>query len=329
MKILRTLVLIPALAAFLYVLCRPSTGMHAAATSAPNSPAATRAAAAGMGQIAEPAPARPIASETWSHDVAPLLYKNCTTCHHPGGAGPFSLLTYKDAQRWAPEMLTVTQSRFMPPWLPEPGYGDFADVRRLSDQDQALLKRWIKGGMPEGDLTTAPPPPVYFTDNKTAGETTWQLGKPDLILQTSETFMLEASGADVFRNLIMPNPLKETHYVRAMEIRPSPARVVHHANLLIDRTASLRRQHPADWQGGVPGMELLMDAGNRFDPDSHFLFWKPDSPALVEPEGMPWRLDAGSDLVLNIHMRPSGKPETVTAEVGLYFTNDQIGRAHV
>jgi Flp pilus assembly protein TadD len=98
--------------------------------------------------------------------------------------------------------------------------------------------------------------------------------------------------------------------------------VVHHANVVIDRTASLRRLHPNDWQSGVPGMEWLVDAGNRFEPDSHFLFWKPDTPALIEPEGMPWRLDAGNDLILNIHLKPSGKPETLDAEVGLYFTEE-------
>lgn len=253
------------------------------------------------------------APATWSHDVAPLLYKNCTTCHHPGGGGPFSLLTYAQARRWGPQILNVTQSRFMPPWLPEPGYGDFADVRRLSDDDRALLKRWITTGMSAGDLKAAPAPPEY--DN------TWQMGKPDLVLKTEMPFLLPAGGTDVFRNLIMPYPLDKTHYIRAMEILPTPAWIVHHANVLIDRTASLRRAHAADWKQGVPGMELMMDAGNRFDPDSHFLFWKPDTPALVEPEGMPWRLDPGNDLVLNIHMKPSGKPETVTAEVGLYFTD--------
>ncbi|HEY1901348.1 MAG TPA: tetratricopeptide repeat protein [Terracidiphilus sp.] len=300
MKNLRILALVPLPALFFYVLCRPPAKIHAAPAATSQDPPAFTVPGT--------------ATETWSHAIAPLLYKNCTTCHHPGGAGPFSLLTYADARRWAPQILIVTQSRFMPPWLPEPGYGDFADVRRLTDEEQALLKRWIKGGMPEGDLAAAPAPPHY--------DTAWQLGKPDLILETAKPFTLPAGGTDVFRNLIMPYPLKETHYVRAMEIRPNPPRVVHHANLLIDRTGSLRRAHPADWQGGVPGMELLMDAGNRFDPDSHFLFWKPDTPALVEPEGMPWRLDPGNDLVLNTHMKPSGKPETVTAQVGLYFTKD-------
>src|SRR5579871_149266 len=111
---------------------------------------------------------------TWSGEIAPILYENCATCHHPGGAGPFSLLTYQDAARWAPQIATVTQSRFMPPWLPEPGYGDFQDARRLSDQDIAMIGRWVKQGMPAGDLAAAMPPPKYSS--------TWEHGTPDLVL---------------------------------------------------------------------------------------------------------------------------------------------------
>jgi Flp pilus assembly protein TadD len=257
-----------------------------------------------------PATVRP----TWSHDLAPIFYKNCTTCHHPGGAGPFSLLTYDDAKRWGAQILVVTQSRYMPPWLPEPGYGDFTDVRRLSDADRDLIKRWVDDGMAQGDLSLAPVPPHYDSE--------WVMGKPDLILTTERPFALPASGTDVFRNFILPYPLQQAHFIRALEIRPSTPKVVHHANILIDRTESLRRQHPADWRDGIPGMELLMDAGNRFDPDSHFLFWKPDTPALVEPDGMPVRLDPGNDLVLNIHLKPSGKSETIGAQIGLYFTGE-------
>ena len=255
----------------------------------------------------------PQSNPTWARDVAPILYKNCTTCHHPGGAGPFSLLTYADAKRWGPQVVKVTQSRFMPPWLPEPGHGDFADNRRLSDADLAMLKKWFDAGMQEGDAKTAPAPPVY--------DAIWEMGKPDLILKQSQPFTLPAGGADIFRNFVFPYPLKDGHYIRAMEIRPGAAQVVHHANVLIDRTGSFRRQHPSDWRSGVPGMEILLDAGNAFDPDSHFLFWKPDTPALVEQEGMPWRLDAGNDLILNIHLKPSGKAETIDAEIGLYFTD--------
>ena len=69
-------------------------------------------------------------------------------------------------------------------------------------------------------------------------------------------------------------------------------------------------------------MEITVPSGDSFDPDSHFLFWKPDSLALVEPKGMPWRLDPGNDLILNMHLKPTGKPETVDATIGLYFADE-------
>jgi Flp pilus assembly protein TadD/mono/diheme cytochrome c family protein len=250
---------------------------------------------------------------TWSRQIAPLVYNNCTTCHHPGGAGPFSLLTYEDARRWGAQMAAVTSSRYMPPWLPEQGYGDFADERRLTNDEIALIAKWVQTGMPHGDASAAPPAPKYSQ--------TWQHGTPDLILTVENPFTLPASGTDVFRNFVLPYPLKQTHYIRAMEIRPAVPQIVHHANLLIDRTASFRRAHPAQWKEGVPGMELEVDTGNDFDPDSTFLFWKPDTPVLVEPEGMPWRLDPGNDLILNMHLKPSGKPEIAAAQIGLYFTD--------
>lgn len=258
---------------------------------------------------------------TWSRQIAPILYKNCTTCHHPGGAGPFSLLGYSDARRWSAQILSVTESRYMPPWLPEPGYGDFAASRRLSDRDLAEIKRWIHAGMPEGVSTEAPPQPHYTSE--------WQLGQPDLILTAPQSFTVPADGQDLFRNFIYPVQLSHTRYVRAVEILPGNARVVHHANILIDRTAELRRQHPDDWRAGIPGMELEISGGDRFDPDGHFLFWKPDTPAIIEPPGMPWRLDPGNDLVLNTHLKPTGRIETVQPRIGLYFTDTPPSRAPI
>jgi len=222
-------------------------------------------------------------------------------------------MTYADAQRWGEQILRVTQRRYMPPWLPESGFGDFADNRRLPDSDLKLIQQWVSTGMAQGDLADVPEPPHY--------DAAWQLGKPDLILKVAKPYTLPSSGTDVFRNFALPYPFKQTQYVRALEIRPGTPQIVHHANLLIDRTASFRRAHPSDWEDGVEGMELELDAGNTFDPDSHFLFWKPDTPVLMEPGGMPWRLDPGNDLILNMHLKPSGKPETMQAEIGLYFAD--------
>jgi Flp pilus assembly protein TadD len=220
-------------------------------------------------------------------------------------------MTYADGKRWSGLMEAVTQSRYMPPWLPEPGYGEFQENRRLSNDEIVNLQRWVAGGMPVGDASEAVHAPVYASE--------WQLGQPDIVLQVTSPEEVPASGPDQFRNFILPVDLQQTRWIRAMEIKPGSPRVVHHANVVIDRTASLRRQHPNDWRKGIPGMDITIDSGSSFDPDSHLLFWKPDSSALIEPEDMPWRLDPGNDLILNMHLKPTGKAETVQARIGLYF----------
>ena len=249
---------------------------------------------------------------TWRRQVAPIVYKNCTGCHHEGGSGPFALSSYNDAKRWGKLMQTVTTSRYMPPWLPTSEGVHLQGDRRLSDEDIALIATWVGSGMSEG-IGPEPAAPVF--------ENEWALGKPDLILEMPSSMTVPASGTDLFENFVLPVSIDRTRWVRAMEIKPGSPRVTHHANVILDRTASIRRAHPSDWQKGIPGMDILVDSGDKFDPDSHFLFWKPDSTALIEPEGMSWRLDPGTDLVLNMHLKPTGKEESVRARIGLYFTD--------
>jgi len=107
--------------------------------------------------------------------------------------------------------------------------------------------------------------------------------------------------------------------VRAIEIRPGDKRLVHHANLLVDRTGSTRLREIAPGQG-FPGMDLNV-VRSPFDPEGHFLFWKPGATPHVEPPGLTWRLDPGNLLVLNAHLQPSGKPEQVQPSIGLYWSD--------
>jgi len=175
------------------------------------------------------------------------------------------------------------------------------------------LDRWAKNGMPEGDPTAMPPAP-HFVEG-------WQLGQPDLVLHMQRPYQLSASGEDVFRNFVLPVDLKATKYVRAMELRPGSKRVVHHANLIVDHARMLRRRDGQDGQPGFPGMDVITEASGEFDPDSHFLFWKPGTPPQQEPPDMAWKLEPGSDLIVNLHLQPSGKPEAVDVAVGLYFSD--------
>ena len=244
-------------------------------------------------------------------DIAPILSEHCAPCHRPGQPGPFSLLTYDDARKHASQIALATGRRYMPPWLPQPGYGEFAGERRLSDEQIRSIAEWSRAGAPEGPAKDRPPVPEFRSD--------WQLGKPDLVIQSSKALALPADGPDIFWNFIFSPAVHGTRYVKAIEIRPGNARVVHHANLVLDRARSSRSREKVPGEG-FEGMDLTFES-DAFDPDSHFLFWKPGGTPRVEPDGMAWRLDGGNDLVLNVHLKPSGKQESVQPAVGIYFAD--------
>jgi tetratricopeptide (TPR) repeat protein len=248
---------------------------------------------------------------TFDKDIAPILYQSCAPCHRPGEAGPFPLLSYADARKHASQLVTATARRFMPPWPPDPGYGDFADPRRLSDRQIRTIAEWVREGEPEGNAADLPAAP-HFAEG-------WQLGPPDLVVKMPAPFTLPASGGDVFRNFVIPLNLKETHYIRAIELHPGNKRIVHHANIVIDHGRTLRSQDGVDGQPGFPGMDVITQSVGEFDPDSHFLFWKPGTVPHVEPPDMSLRLDPDTDLIFNLHLQPSGKPEQVQPSVGIYF----------
>lgn len=248
---------------------------------------------------------------TFNQHIAPILYRECSPCHRPGESAPFPLLSYEDAKRHAAQIAGVTRRHFMPPWLPQAGYGDFAEQRRLTPAQIRLIADWVKEGALAGPASHAPAPPKFTTD--------WQLGPPDLILHTTRPYQLAADAHETFWNFILPVPITSTRWVRAIEVRPGNARVFHHANIVLDRSGGAKRRETVPG-GGFPGMDLTFEE-ETFDPDGHFLSWKPGSEPVVEPDGMAWRADPGMDLVLNVHLRPTGKPETISPVVGLYFTN--------
>src|SRR5947209_7135278 len=195
---------------------------------------------------------------TFNKDIAPLVFEHCAPCHHPGGVGPFSLLTYQDARRHASQMTAVTQRRYMPPWPPEHGYGNFADDRSLTEKQIRLIADWVAQNEPEGNPADLPAAPRFTSE--------WQMGTPDLILRMAHPFRLPPGGSDIFRNFVISTGLKETKYVRGLELRVDNPRVVHHANVVLDRTQSLRRHDGEDGQPGFPGMDVITEAAaNNFD----------------------------------------------------------------
>ena len=221
------------------------------------------------------------------------------------GGAPFSLIDYATVRAHAREVARAVTNRAMPPWLPEPGYGSFANERRLTDEQISLIREWVEAGAPEGDPADAPPP-RRWPDG-------WQLGQPDLVLQLPETYTLQAAGQDVFRNFVIPVPIGSTRYVRAVEFQAGSPRNIHHASIGVDRFRVSRRLDRADPE---PGFAAMPD-----DQVENVYGWTPGKAPFMEPEERSWALDKGSDLVLQLHMLPSGSPQPIRPTIGLFFAS--------
>jgi Tfp pilus assembly protein PilF/mono/diheme cytochrome c family protein len=248
----------------------------------------------------------PASSPTFARDIAPILAGHCITCHHPGVNGAFSLLTYEDARPRARAIAAATTSRYMPPWKPDRGYGEaFLAARGLEDDEIATIRRWADAGAPRGGPADRPAIPGW-TDS-------WRLGTPDLVIRMPEPFEIPASGPDVFRIFVLPIPTDAVRYVKGIEFMPG-TRAVHHANMRLDETPASRA---LDAKDPAPGYDGLLATSASY-PDGYFFGW---TPGQLPPESadLAWRLNPGTDLVLQLHMRPTGKPERVQAAIGLFF----------
>jgi hypothetical protein len=247
------------------------------------------------------------AEPTFTRDIAPILFQHCAFCHRPGQSAPFNLLTFEDAKKRSHDIAKATRDRYMPPWLPAPGHGEFLNERRLTDTQIKLIQDWHSADAPEGNPADLPPAPAF--------EDGWLLGKPDLVVQFPAPYTLAADGPDLYRNFVVPAPLKEFRYIRAYEFRPQN-RSVHHVRIQLDSTGQARRLDDKDPGVGFAGMRSPAKY-----PPGHMLTWIPGKSVVPDPHGLAWQLGAGVDLVFQIHFQRTGKPEQISPILGLYFTN--------
>src|SRR5215510_5267500 len=160
---------------------------------------------------------------TFAADVAPIVYSHCSSCHRPGQAAPFSLLSYEDVKRRATLIVAATGRRYMPPWhaTPAASFPEFRDDRRLTDAEIATLKEWVAAGMPAGELASAPKPPVFPEG--------WALGAPDIEVSYPESIDVPADGPDIYRTITLPLDRPDDAWVTAVDFAPGVRSVVHHA----------------------------------------------------------------------------------------------------
>ncbi|MBI3864493.1 MAG: redoxin domain-containing protein [Planctomycetia bacterium] len=250
---------------------------------------------------------------TYARDVAPLLYAHCAECHRPGEVAPFSLLSYQDAAKRAEGIARVAGKRLMPPWRAAVDYGHFLDERRLSEREIEMLKKWAATGAAEGNADDLPPPPVFASG--------WRLGEPDAVVEVEVPVEVPADGPDIFQHFVLPVPVEKDEMVVGIEFRPGNPAVVHHAIVFLDASGRARARDAATPEPGWRTSGSI-DASIT----SVLGVWTPGMTPRFYPDGVGNKLDKGADVVVQLHLHPSGKIETDRSRIALYFAKKPVAK---
>ena len=272
------------------------------------------------------------ADPTFAEDVAPILYKNCTTCHRPGGIGPFSLLDYDSAKANVDEIREKVSTKQMPPWHAEGPHGTFANDRRLSDADRNTILRWIDAGAKPGDMKKLPPKPQYATS--------WVMGVPDLVVSMTEDFTVPAQGTVEYQYFEVPVTLTEDKWVQAIEIMPGAREVVHHVLVYARPPApapSTTPPAPRPAGAPVPAPVLIRNRAQGLPEDAprtdahappraglgSLIGTETPGNNIVEfPKGTALRLRAGTTNIFQMHYTAHGHEMADRTKVGFRFAKE-------
>ena len=285
---------------------------------------------------------------TYSRDVAPILYKNCTGCHRPGEIGPMTLLSYKDVRPWVRAIATRVGADTMPPWHADPSVGEWSNDRRLDPRDKATLLKWIANGAPEGDPKDLPPAPKYADG--------WQIGQPDAVVKMGEDYPIPATGVINYQYFEVPTNFTEDRWVTAYEVRPGNRAVVHHVIVYVKTPPPAAPPQRLEGQPGQParprplpvismpdeqmkipagqtgGEPLPEDQRKPLGPNDRPMprgvgnsigGYVPGNGARVYRPGMAMRLPAGSSLVFQMHYTTTGKATTDRTSIGFIFSKER------
>jgi len=231
---------------------------------------------------------------TYVHDVAPILEKNCVSCHEKGGIAPFAMSSYAMVKGFSPMIREVVMTHRMPPYNADPHVGKFSDDRNLSPSEIKTLVHWVEQGSPRGEGAD----PLAVTPH-VAQE--WPLGKPDLVLNVP-AYDIPATGVVDYQHPWVANPETEGHWIRATTVKVEQRQGVHHilTGYMKDVPKPGQPAYETKWGGSVGG--YAVGAESEVNP--------PDAGSYLPP---------GGAVGIQAHYTPFGKEATDHSKIGVYF----------
>ena len=231
---------------------------------------------------------------TFCKEVAGVLHRHCVECHRTGEIAPFSLTDYDEVRGWADTMLETIEDGRMPPWHASPKYGHYANARFMPEKDKEILREWVAGGMPYGDIKDLPELPKFREG--------WHLPRvPDVVYEMRKRpFIVPKEGVVEYQYFVVDPGFKEDQWVTGAQVLPGNRSVVHHAIVFI------RPPDGADFRG--IGWLTAFVPGQRIN---------------MLPPGRARKVPAGSKLVFQMHYTPTGSVAEDISKIGLIFGKDE------
>ncbi|MFT6747715.1 MAG: hypothetical protein ACJAZ2_002072 [Glaciecola sp.] len=240
----------------------------------------------------------------YSEHVAPIIYDNCSGCHHAGGIAPFSLMSFNDASVYSSLISYDVSNGIMPPWPADSIDGGFVHERVLSSVEIKTIVDWVSNGTPEGNSALAPSPPA-FSGNSV-------LGTPDIQV-VAPKYTSKATSSDEYVCFTIPTSFSTDKWIEAIEVMPGNTEIVHHCLVYIDESGTYQADTSSGACGGPDGGILL----GEYVPGSQPIVYPNDGATKF---GV--KLKAGAQLVLAIHYPEGSAGKLDSTKVNLHFYPD-------
>lgn len=238
-------------------------------------------------------------SQTEYKDVASIFFSRCTSCHHENQHAP-SMMNYSETVANSGSMLNDLTINKMPPWPPDTAYSRFNHEHIITSAEKNTIINWLNNGMPAGDTTLAPDSPIYPQHQLN--------GTPDLILRTG-AFTSNANTSDAYNCFSIPTNLLQDRILRAYEIIPGNASIVHHVVVDVDTLGT--------------GTSDLSGTCYTNSGDFTLGFYVPGAAPVVFPGQAPLKagvtIKAGSKFRLQIHYPAGSAGQVDSTQIRLYF----------
>ncbi len=253
---------------------------------------------------------------TYTKDVAPIIQKNCQSCHRPGEVAPMPFTNFKDTRPWAKAIKEKVVTRVMPPWFADPKHTDFENDARLSEKEIETISAWVDQGAKEGDPKAMPPSPKFVEG--------WNIGKPDVVLSMTTEFEVPLEGAVPYKYFVIPTNFDEDKYVQFAEIRAGDRSHMHHLIVSVRYPDGSPLPPAGELDVAARREGLARAARSVEDSDGRLVGWAPGEAPLELKEGQAKLIKKGSVLIFQVHYTTNGKPGKDRSSVGLIFSKAPV-----